>query len=252
VTEIISVLSGKGGAGKTTVTANLGVTLEKQGKDVLIIDGNFTGANIAQHFGLGFQDVSLNQVLDGEKYAPQAVTKHPSGVSILPSSVLEFDADEDNLKHSVIDFLGNKDYVLIDAAAGTGPEAEAAVQASETVLLVAEPELPAVTNCLGAKKLAEKHGKNIAGVVVNGVRDEKTEVEDMDVKEVLEEPIIGKVPDHRHVREGIAVREPVTSHKPMSPATKAFDNLGHRLRGQQPPKESFSTKMVRRIKGILD
>ena len=63
MTRVISVVSGKGGVGKTTMTSNLGVALSKHGEDVVIIDGNFSGANIAQHFGMGFQDVSLNDVL---------------------------------------------------------------------------------------------------------------------------------------------------------------------------------------------
>jgi len=90
--------------------------------------------------------------LKGDAYITQAVAKHPEGVSILPASILEFNADADNLKHSLVDFLGQKDYVLIDAAAGTDQEVQAAVEASDEVLLVAHPELPSLTNCLGAKK----------------------------------------------------------------------------------------------------
>ncbi|MFB6190618.1 MAG: AAA family ATPase, partial [Candidatus Nanohaloarchaea archaeon] len=119
MTRVISVVSGKGGTGKTTMTANIGTALAQQGEDVLLIDGNFSGANMAQHFGLGFQDVSLNDVLEGEAYITQAVSKHPAGVSVLPASVLEFNAQPENLKHSIVEFLGDKDFVFIDAAAGT-------------------------------------------------------------------------------------------------------------------------------------
>lgn len=247
MTRVISVVSGKGGAGKTTVTANLGVSLSRQGKDVLIIDGNFSGANIAQHFGIGFQDVSLNDVLDGDAYITQAVAKHPAGVSVLPASVLEFNASADNLKHSIVEFLGDKDFVLIDSAAGTDEEVQAAVESSDEVLLVSEPELPSLTNCLGAKKLAEQLERDVIGLVINSVRGENSEVEEEDIRELIGEDIIGKVPDHKHVREGIALREPVVSYKPKSNVSLAFHDVAHRLRGEEPPERGFSAKFKARL-----
>lgn len=250
MTRVISVVSGKGGVGKTTVTANMGVSLSKQGEDVLIIDGNFSGANIGQHFGLGFQDISLNDVLQGDAYITQAVAKHPEGVSILPASILEFNADADKLKHSLVDFLGQKDYVLIDAAAGTDEEVQAAVEASDEVLLVAHPELPSLTNCLGAKKLAEQLDRDILGLVLNSVRGEQSEVERDEIEDLVETEIIGEIPDHKHVREGIALREPVVSYKPKSEVSHSIKDVAHRVRGEEPPERDFQSKFVARLQSI--
>lgn len=250
MTRVISVVSGKGGAGKTTITANLGVALSKQGEDVLIIDGNFTGANMAQHFGIGFQDVSLNDVLEGNAYITQAVSKHPAGVSVLPASVLEFSGQAENLKHSIVDFLGDKDFVLIDAAAGTDEEVQAAIETSDEVLLVSHPELPALTNTLGAKKLAEEMDREVLGLVMNMVRDEKSEVEDEDVRELVEEEIIGRVPDHKHVREGIALRKPVVDYKPDSKASYAIKDVAHRLKGGEPPARPLQKRLKMRLQDI--
>lgn len=247
MTRVISVVSGKGGVGKTTVTANLGVSLTEQGEDVLIIDGNFSGANMAQHFGLGFQDVSLNDVLGGEAYITQAVAKHPAGVSVLPASILEFNANAESLKHSIVDFLGQKDYVLIDAAAGTDEEVQAAVEASDEVLLVSHPELPALTNCLGAKKLAEQLDREVLGLVVNSVREETSEVDSEDIEDLIDTDIIGKVPDHKHVREGIALREPVVSYKPSSEASHAIKDVAHKIRGEEPPARGVKGKLRSRL-----
>ncbi len=250
MTRVISVISGKGGVGKTTMTANLGAELSQQGEDVLIIDGNFSGANMAQHFGLGFQDVSLNDVLNGEAYITQAVSRHPSGVSVLPASVLEFNASAENLKHSIVEFLGDKDFVFIDAAAGTDEEVQAAVEASDEVLLVSEPELPSLTNCLGAKKLAEQLNRDVIGLVLNSVRGEKSEVDLADVRELVEADIIGTVPDHPHVREGIALREPVVSYKPNSQASLAIRDVAHRLRGEEPPRRGLTQRLKVKVNEI--
>lgn len=250
MTRVISVVSGKGGVGKTTMTSNIGVALSKQGEDVVIIDGNFSGANIAQHFGMGFQDVSLNDVMDGDAYITQALAKHPEGVSILPASILEFDADSENLKHSLIDFLGDKDYVLIDAAAGVGNEVEAAVEASDEVLLVSKPELPALTNALGAKKLAEELEREVIGLVLNEVRGERSEVKNEDVKDLIQEEIIGEVPDHKHVREAIALRKPVVAHRPKSRVSHAIHDVAHRVKGQEPPERGLSTKIRYKVEDL--
>ncbi|MFB6242298.1 MAG: cell division ATPase MinD [Candidatus Nanosalina sp.] len=247
MTRVISVLSGKGGVGKTTMTSNIGVALSKHGEDVVIIDGNFSGANIAQHFGMGFQDVSLNDVLEGDAYITQAVSKHPEGVSVLPASILEFDSDAENLKHSLIDFLGDKDYIMIDAAAGVDEEVEAAIEASDEVLLVSKPELPALTNTLGAKKLAEQMDRDVIGLVLNEVRDEDHEVDVEDVEELVGEEVIGEVPDHKHVRESIALRDPVVSYKPDSRAAHAIEDVAYRIRGEEPPERGMGTHLKYRI-----
>jgi septum site-determining protein MinD len=247
MTRITSVVSGKGGVGKTTVTANLGTALAQQGEEVLIIDGNFSGANVSQHFGLGFQEVSLNDVLNGEAYITQAVSKHSEGVSVLPASILDFNADAEKLRHAIVDFLGDKDHVLIDTAAGIGDEVEAGIEASDEVLLVAEPELPALTNCLGAKKLAEQMDREVLGLVLNGVRGEQSEVGREDVKELMETEIIGEIPDHKHVREGIALREPVVSYKPNSPPSNRIEDIAYKVKGEEPPKRGIQEKLAEKV-----
>jgi septum site-determining protein MinD len=235
MTRVISVVSGKGGVGKTTTTVNIGTSLAQQGHEVLIIDGNFSGANVSQHFGLGFQEVSLNDVLNGDAYITQAVTKHSEGVSVLPASIMDFGANAENLKHSLVEFLGDKDYVFIDAAAGIGDEVQASIEASDEVLLVSEPELPSLTNCLGAKKIAEQMDREILGLVLNSVRGENSEVDREDVKDLMETEIIGEIPDHSHVREGIALREPVVSYRPDSIVSAKIENVAYRVKGEEPP-----------------
>jgi septum site-determining protein MinD len=247
MTRVISVVSGKGGVGKTTMTSNIGVALSKHGEDVVIIDGNFSGANVAQHFGMGFQDVSLNDVMEGDAYITQALAKHPEGVSVLPASILEFDSSAENLKHSLIDFLGDKDYILIDAAAGVGDEVEAAVEASDEVLLVSKPELPALTNALGVKKLAQEMEREVLGLVLNEVEGEDYEVEHDDVEDLIEEEILGKVPNHKHVKEAIALRNPVVSYKPDSRASHAIEDVAYQLRGEEPPERGLGTKLKYKV-----
>lgn len=247
MTRVVAVVSGKGGVGKTTMTCNLGVSLAQQGEDVVILDGNFSGANVAQHFGMAFQETSLNDVLQGDAYITQAMAKHPEGVSVLPASVLEFSSNPEKLKHLLIDFLGDKDFVFIDAAAGVGQEVEAAIEASDEVLLVSHPELPSLTNVIGARKLADQMDREVLGLVLNSVRNEDAEVANQDIEELVGTEIIGEVPDHKHVREAIALRNPVVSYKPDSRASHRIEDVAHKLQGKQPPERGMSTKLKYKI-----
>jgi septum site-determining protein MinD len=63
MTRVITVLSGKGGVGKTFVTANLGVTLAEMGKDVTILDGNLTTPNLGLHLGIPIFPRTIHDVL---------------------------------------------------------------------------------------------------------------------------------------------------------------------------------------------
>ena len=112
---------------------------------------------------------------------------------------------------------------------------------------MAKPELPALTNCLGAKKIAEQLDREILGLVLNGVRNEKSEVDHEDVKDLIETDILGKVPDHKHVREGIALREPVVSYRPDSRASKHIDDVAYRLKGQEPPKRGVGQRIKMKV-----
>ncbi|PSH01787.1 MAG: hypothetical protein BRC26_02990 [Nanohaloarchaea archaeon QH_8_44_6] len=140
--------------------------------------------------------------------------------------------------------------MLIDTAAGVGEEVEAGIEASDEVLLVSEPELPALTNALGAKKLAEQLERDILGLALNGVRNEQSEVQHEDIKELIEEEIIAQIPDHQHVREGIALREPVVSYKPKSRPSNRIEDLAYRIKGEQPPERGISHKVAEKVNDL--
>ncbi len=250
ITNIISVVSGKGGVGKTTLVSNLGVALTGLGKSVLVIDANVTGANLGLHLGVpSVHPVSLNDVLKENNFLTQAIYKHSSGVSVIPASLHDLEATPHNLKHLLCDVVGKKDFILIDAAAGTDVEVRAAVEASDNVIIVTNSEMPAVMNALSAKKLAETHEKNILGIVLNNVRNEKHELRDKEIENLIGSKIIAKIPEHKKVREAIHLRKPVVVHSPGNPSSREIKKLSYFLTGEDPPKNIFE-KFVSFLKGV--
>jgi MinD-like ATPase involved in chromosome partitioning or flagellar assembly len=141
------------------------------------------------------------------------------------------------------DVVGKKDFVLIDSAAGIDNEVRAAIEASDKVIIVTNPEMPAVVDALRVKALAEKHKREIVGVVINKVRKEKFELTDREIEEILGLHVIGKIPHHKKVRESIAIKNPVFSYSPHSPVSSEIKKLSHILAGEEPPKPGFWHKI---------
>ncbi|NOX71158.1 MAG: P-loop NTPase [Candidatus Micrarchaeota archaeon] len=245
MTRIISVVSGKGGVGKTTLVANLGSHLSSIGKDVAVIDANLSGANLGLHLGLSdFYPFAINHVLKGDVPMSHATYNHYLGFDIIPASLSDIDVNPNRLKHVLKDVVGKKDFVLIDAAAGIDNEVKAAIEASDEVLLVTNPDTPSIADALRAKKLAENLNKTVMGVVLNKVRGERFEITDKVIEDVLELPIIAKIPEHKKVREAIALKIPMTAYAPRSKVSVELKKLSHHLTGEEMPKESLLEKFI--------
>ena len=82
--------------------------------------------------------------------------------------------------------------------------------------------------------------------------DAETDLEQIkeDIKELIEEEIIAEIPDHQHVREGIALREPVVSYKPKSRPSNRIEDLAYRIKGEEPPERGFSDKFAQKVNDI--
>ena len=240
LTRIIAVLSGKGGVGKTTVVSNLGITLSELGKDVLVIDGNLSGANLGLHLGLpNFYPFSLNNVLRGEIPLSQAIYTHPSGFEITPASLTDIEVNPRRLKYLLSELIGKKDFVIIDSAPGIDREVKAAVEACDEIILVVNPEITSIASAMRVKKLIQEEGKPVLGIIINKVRKEKFELSKEDIENLLEYPVIGQVPEHKKVRESIALRNPVVLHSPNSSPAIEFKRISYFLAEEEFPEPSL-------------
>jgi len=237
VTRIITVLSGKGGAGKTTLVANLGAALAELGKDVVILDANLTTPNLGLHLGIPLFPTTLHDVLKGKAELSEAIYEHESGVKIIPAGISLKDlkgVDARDLPNSLLNLLGSTDIVIVDAAAGLGREAFAAIESADELLLVTNPELPAVTDALKAAKLAEQVGTKISGVVVNRVSGKPHELTKNEIESMLDHIMLAEIPEDVSVQESISRRMPVLHHKPTSKASIEIKKLAAMLVDEKP------------------
>lgn len=241
--KLITITSGKGGVGKTTTAINLAAALNAQGKEVVILDANLTTPNIGLHLGAPIVPISLNHVLLGKAKLNDAIYEHESGTKIIPSSLSVKELKR--LNHGKLKEVGKKlrkiaDYVIYDSAAGLGSEALAAIEASDELIIVTNPEIPAVTDALKTSKVIEEMGKPIKGVIVTRVRGSKTEMPISNIRDMLELPILGVVPEDSSVQCALVMKDALVHTHPKCKAARAYKTIAAKISGNTSYKEEYS------------
>ena len=233
VTKIVACMSGKGGVGKTTIVANLGIALARTGKKVVAIDTNVTTPNLGLHLGIPFYPITLHDVLKGSAKISQATYEHESGLKVIPAGLSLRDlsgADPRNLPNVLLELLGDADVILLDVAAGLGREALSAIEAADELILITNPEVTAVTDALKAAKLAQQLGTNLKGVVINRFTGRKHEMKVDDVLSMIGNyNLLAVIPEDINVQKAIANRTPVIQHSPRSTASKEIHWLASKI-----------------------
>jgi flagellar biosynthesis protein FlhG len=159
--SIISVSGGKGGVGKSSVSANLSIALSQLGGRVLLLDGDLAMANADQMMGIHVPTTLWN-VIHGDVQLEEAVVKTPWGVSLLCASSgrREMAELDEPTRRSLLDsvrVLGEKyDYVVIDTPAGIGGVSIDFASAADMVLAVATPDPASVRDVFAIMKVLSK------------------------------------------------------------------------------------------------
>ena len=226
--KIIVITSGKGGVGKTTTTINLGAALNYFGEDVSIVDGNLSTPNIGIHLNSPEVPISLNHVLLQEADLFEAVYEHDSGMKIIPSSLSIKELENiksEKLKDFKKEFKKISDYLIVDSAAGLGQEAISAMDMADELIVVTNPEMPAITDALKTIKLAEKMKIPVLGIIITRVKKDNIEMPPSVVREMLEVPILGMIPEDISVQKSLNQKDAVVHVFPKSKSSRAYKEI---------------------------
>jgi septum site-determining protein MinD len=255
MSKVIVITSGKGGVGKTTTAINLGAAINHFGGDVLVVDGNLSTPNLGIHLGSPEVPINLNHVLTKKADVFEAVYEHDSGMKIMPSSlsIKEFEKiDPRKIKDSKKELEKVADYVIIDSAAGLGEEAKATINMADELIVVTNPEMPAITDALKTIKTAQLNKKNVIGVIVTRVKQNKIEMNSDTVKEMLEIPVLGMVPEDLCISEALSMKDSVIHTHPKSKPSRAYKEIAAKLIGtdynSEQDRESIWTRIVKAFK----
>ena len=175
MSKVISVISGKGGVGKTTVTANVGIALAMLGQKTVIIDTDIGLRNLDLALGLENHVIyDMSDLISGECRMREAVIKDNRyhGLGFIPASQFKKDTGIDFDKFSkVIEELKKQyDYVIIDSPAGIGDGFEMAAKLSDMSLIVVNPEPFSLRDADRVASLLEELGVKDSRLVVNRIR----------------------------------------------------------------------------------
>ena len=240
MSRFIVIASGKGGVGKTTTAVNLATAMNALNEDVTLVDANLTTPNVGLHLGAPVVPVTLNHVLSGKADLVDSVYEHESGTKIIPASLSIKElkrVNDGGLANAVKELRHISDTVIFDCAAGLGPEAISTLSIADDVIIVTNPEMPAITDALKTAKIAEEMGKNIKGVIVTKIDGRRSEMSLESISEMLELPILGIVPRDDKVQEALYMKNAVLLTHPKSKAAQSYMKIAAKLLGKEPLKK---------------
>jgi flagellar biosynthesis protein FlhG len=242
----IVVASGKGGVGKSNLAANLAVELGAAGARVLLLDADFSQANLDLLLGL-HPRYDLQHVLSGERTLEEIAVAGPKGVTLVPaaSGVPELADLDDFRREGILRGLSlmerDIDIVLIDTASGVSRQVTSFCLAADDVIVLTTPEMPAFSDAYGLVKGLHAQGLTRAPhlVVSMAVTAEEADETAHRIRVVARRflqtdlPYLGAVPFDAAVASAVRRQEPVVTAYPRSGAAAAYRALARKL--WQPP-----------------
>ncbi len=204
MSRAIVITSGKGGVGKTTLTANIGRILASFSLKVALIDTDFGLNNLDVLMGVENKIVyDLVDVIENRCRVKQALIEdeEAKGLFVLPSvhSYEHSMVDAQSIKAVVASLKARFDYVLIDCPAGIELGFHRSVAAADEAIVVTTPHLSAIRDADKVTKLLKGYELKKVGVVLNRVRGDMEYYGDTagaeDVAEMLGVPVLGVIPE---------------------------------------------------------
>lgn len=250
---VLAVTSGKGGVGKTFVSANVAAALARRGHRVLVLDADLGLANLDVVLNL-YPKITLHDVFTGKATLDEAVLRAPGGFSVLlaGSGLVEYSRltpeVREQLQRVVATLIPRYDYVLLDTGAGISDVVLYAISLADDVLVVATPEPTSLTDAYATiKVLATQQRRRLLHVAVNQVTKsgdgrivthQLQQVVDRFVATPQGEPVklvlAGDIPSDAAVREALQRRQLLFESLPGSAAAQAVAALAGRIEAAAP------------------
>ena len=239
--ELIAVLSGKGGTGKTSVCAGVATALSQLGEKVLCIDCDIGLRNL--DISLGISEIGTLSFLDicQGGYPLDLASRHPvfPNLSFLtapmgcPASAIDPAAFSAMLNEARQKFS----YVLLDAPAGIEDGFSLAAKFADRVILVTGADPAAIRDAARAAEVLELMDKTNARLVVNRVNKKMTAYINLTIDDVMDQaglPLLGLVPEDENVLLASAFKQPLLGYTHKG-AAAACRRIAKRIQGLSVP-----------------
>lgn len=242
--KIITVTSGKGGVGKSNFVVNLGISLQKQGKKVLIFDADIGMGNDDVLMGV-YPRYNMFDVIRG-KEIEDIIEEGPLGVKLLAAGsginqIEDLKQHERELFLNKLESLEGFDYILMDTGAGINRSVLAFIACSEELIILTTPEPTSLTDAYSLVKATDHFKiKDKAKVVVNRTfSDSEGEQTFNKFKRAVDKFLnmkvsyLGCISDDRKLVQGVREQVPFVISYPNSDAAKSINKIVARILGEE-------------------
>ena len=266
---VIAVISGKGGVGKTTATANLGLGIAMNDKKCVVVDFDIGQRNLDMILGLENRVVyDMVQVMDGEANLKQALIKSKvnDNLHFLAASQTKDKSvlSSDKVEKLVAQLKEDFDFVILDAPAGIESGYEHTIEFADAAIVVVNPEVSSIRDAdraigiLDSKSAKVKSGEDVAKyLIINRIVADMVESGEMlksdDILEILNIKLLGKVPEDKGVIDASNQGKPVILDK-KSIAGQAYTRITGRLCGQKVDMKNIEVSdsgLFKKLAGIF-
>lgn len=262
----IAISSGKGGTGKTTLTANLGIAISNEGYEVTILDGDIAMANLGIILGMDNCSVSFLDVLSGEADPEDAIYEN-YGVKVVPTGFRFEDIHEslsgidlEKVEEAVNELLRKTEILLIDAPAGMADTTIISIAAAREMIPITNPNYSSLVDTYKTIRLANVVDTWTRGLVLNRV-GRPSDVSLQDVEHFMGETVgsisvISEIPEDVTVQEAERSGVPVTVYEPEAPSSREIYRLAEMIVGDtnlpyNPYEEGEIDQTVKRLTRAL-
>ena len=239
--ELIAVLSGKGGTGKTSVCAGIASALSLMGEKVLCVDCDIGLRNL--DIALGITEMGALSFLDVCQggYSLDMAACHPvyRNLKFLTAPVNCLAGDIDPIAFSAMLNTARQyySYVLLDAPAGIEEGFQLAARYADRILLVTGPDPAAVRDASRAAQVLEQMGKTNIRLIVNRIDRRTASLLKITVDDIMDQaglPLIGVVPEDQSVILAAAFQQPLLGYTRKG-ASAACRRIAKRIVGYTTP-----------------
>jgi flagellar biosynthesis protein FlhG len=240
--QVIAVASGKGGVGKTNVSANLSLALAAAGQDVLLMDADLGLANVDLLLGIQSK-YNLSHVISGERTLEEVIVDGPEGLKIIPAAsgtqkMSELNPSEHaGIIRAFSEISVPVDTLVVDTAAGISDSVISFTKASNEILVVVCNEPTSLTDAYALiKVLNEEHGVQRFNILANMMRTPKeglnmfaklNKVTDHYLDVALD--YVGAIPYDEYLVKAVKKQQAVTQAYPQSPSSLAFRKIAKQV-----------------------
>jgi septum site-determining protein MinD len=267
---VIAVISGKGGVGKTTTTANIGLGIAQNNKKCVVVDFDIGQRNLDMLLGLENRVVyDMVHVMEDENVSVnQALikSKENSNLSFLAASQTKDKSvlDSEKIKKLIDELKSEFDFVILDAPAGIESGYEHTIEFADRAIIVVNPEVSSIRDSdraigiLDSKSQKVKDGQEVAKfLIINRIDSKMVQSGEMlkseDILEILSIPLIGKVPEDRGIIDASNQGKPIILNE-SSYAGQAYKRISARLCGQEvafEDVEQHNDSFMQKLRGIF-